>query len=207
MCVGVLGGGLQGCCLALALAERGVRVTLFDRNAALLTKAAVANEGKIHLGYMYAGDPTLSTARTMMSGALSFAPFFRTLHWSADAIIFAVGSRHLYHSPRQSTEARVCFCLSRRCPFADQRGSRGKKRRLFRKGFTRPTATLVYRGSRGGVRSGNCPRRHLYSRNRNKYHRARPDHKGMPRDPPAHRSALRSHRCWRRSGAPRNLRA
>src|SRR6476660_2025313 len=72
MRVGVLGGGLQGCCTALALAERAAKVTLFDKNDALLSRAAVANEGKIHLGYMYAGDPTLSTAKTMMTGALSF---------------------------------------------------------------------------------------------------------------------------------------
>ena len=76
MRVEVLGGGLQGCCAALALAERAAKVTLFDKKDALLSRAAVANEGKIHLGYMYAGDPTLSTAKTMMAGALSFAPFF-----------------------------------------------------------------------------------------------------------------------------------
>src|SRR5262245_45888190 len=29
--VGILGGGLQGCCAALALAERGARVTIFDK--------------------------------------------------------------------------------------------------------------------------------------------------------------------------------
>ena len=76
MHVGVLGGGLQGCCAAIALAERGARVTLIDRNPDLLTRAAVANEGKVHLGYMYAGDATLSTARAMMQGALAFSGFF-----------------------------------------------------------------------------------------------------------------------------------
>src|SRR5436309_12192027 len=76
MRVGVLGGGLQGCCLALSLAARGIDVTLFDRNEQLLSRAAVANEGKIHLGYMYANDPGCSTARVMMQGALAFAPFF-----------------------------------------------------------------------------------------------------------------------------------
>src|SRR6476619_4418236 len=75
--VGVLGGGLQGCCTAIALAARRVRVVLFDKNDALMSRAAVANEGKIHLGYMYAGDPTLLTARTMLRGALAFAPFFQ----------------------------------------------------------------------------------------------------------------------------------
>jgi hypothetical protein len=59
----------------MALAERGARVTLIDRNSGLLTRAAVANEGKIHLGYMYGGDDSLRTAGMMMRGALTFAPF------------------------------------------------------------------------------------------------------------------------------------
>ena len=72
MRVGVLGGGLQGCCAALALADQGVHVTLFDRNQALVTRAGVANEGKIHLGYMYAGDPSLRTAKTVEQAGLNF---------------------------------------------------------------------------------------------------------------------------------------
>lgn len=73
--VAVLGGGLQGCCVALALAERGARVTLYDRNNALMTQAAVVNEGRMHLGYVYAADKSLATARMMIRGALAFAPF------------------------------------------------------------------------------------------------------------------------------------
>lgn len=75
--VAVLGGGLQGCCVALALAERGASVTLFDRNERLLSRASSANEGKIHLGYVYAGDASLATARMMVEGALAFAPLIR----------------------------------------------------------------------------------------------------------------------------------
>lgn len=67
---------MLGSCVALALADKGVRVTLFDRNTRLMTRAAVANEGKIHLGYMYAADPSLRTARAMLRGALSFTSFF-----------------------------------------------------------------------------------------------------------------------------------
>jgi len=78
MRVGVLGGGLQGCCTGLALAERGLDVTLFDRNDHVLSRAAVANEGKLHLGYVYAGDPTFATAKTMMTGARSIGPVPRT---------------------------------------------------------------------------------------------------------------------------------
>jgi glycine/D-amino acid oxidase-like deaminating enzyme len=74
MRIAVLGGGFQGCCLAIALAEQGARVTLFDRNAGLMTQAAAANKGKIHLGYVYAGDSSLATARLMIRGALKFEP-------------------------------------------------------------------------------------------------------------------------------------
>lgn len=77
MHIGVLGGGLQGCCLALELAERGVDVTLFDKNAALISRAGAANEGKIHLGYMYANDPSFKTATMMARGALAFEPFMK----------------------------------------------------------------------------------------------------------------------------------
>lgn len=73
--VAVLGGGMQGCCIALALAERGARVTLYDRNDALMTQAAVVNEGRMHLGYIYAADASLATARMMIRGGLAFAPF------------------------------------------------------------------------------------------------------------------------------------
>lgn len=77
MQIGVLGGGLQGCCLALAIAERGIHVALFDKNRELISRAGAANEGKIHLGYMYANDSSMQTARVMARGALAFEPFMK----------------------------------------------------------------------------------------------------------------------------------
>ena len=108
MWVGVLGGGLQGCCTALALAERGSNVVLFDRNQALLDRTAVANEGKIHLGYMYAGDPTLSTARTMMEGALAFAPFMqRYLGMPTQALATSAPAVYVVHRDSQHSAEAV----------------------------------------------------------------------------------------------------
>ena len=102
MRVAVLGGGLQGCCIALALAERGVNVTLIDKNAALLSRTAVANEGKVHLGYMYGGDPTLATARMMIRGALAFAPFFaRHLSEPADQLAVSEPTAYVVHRDSQ----------------------------------------------------------------------------------------------------------
>jgi glycine/D-amino acid oxidase-like deaminating enzyme len=114
MRVGVLGGGLQGCCTALALAARGIDVTLFDRNEGLLSRAAVANEGKVHLGYMYANDASYSTARMMMQGALAFAPFFaRHLGVSGDAMTVSRPAAYVVHCDSQRSPEQVLQYLAK----------------------------------------------------------------------------------------------
>lgn len=74
MTIGVIGGGLQGCLAAIELADRGYAVVLLERRMDLLRAASRWNEGKIHLGYLFAKDPSLQTARRMIEGALAFAP-------------------------------------------------------------------------------------------------------------------------------------
>jgi glycine/D-amino acid oxidase-like deaminating enzyme len=113
MRVAVLGGGLQGCCIALALADRGARVVLFDKNESLLSRAAVANEGKIHLGYMYAGDSTLSTARMMMQGALAFVPFFtRYLGLAPERMIVSTPAAYVVHRDSQRSPEEISGYLA-----------------------------------------------------------------------------------------------
>ena len=75
--VAVLGAGFQGCCVALELARRGVSVDLYDREDRCITQAGFRNEGKIHLGLVYANDPTFTTARVMVRGALEFGSAVR----------------------------------------------------------------------------------------------------------------------------------
>lgn len=75
--IAVLGGGLQGACIALELASSAIRVDLYERLGTCIAGASAQNEGKIHLGFVYANDPTLATARRMIEGALSFAPLMR----------------------------------------------------------------------------------------------------------------------------------
>lgn len=71
--VGVLGAGIMGCCLALELARRGRSVDLFDLAATPMLGASLHNEGKLHLGYVYAKDPHKETHGLMLRGSLSFA--------------------------------------------------------------------------------------------------------------------------------------
>jgi glycine/D-amino acid oxidase-like deaminating enzyme len=70
----IIGAGLQGLSIALALAARGLPSTLLERRDAPMTGASLGNEGKIHLGLVYALDPSLDTGRLMLEGALSFSP-------------------------------------------------------------------------------------------------------------------------------------
>ena len=64
---------MAGCGVALELANRGEHVLLFDRRAAPMQEASRWCEGKIHLGFVYANDPSFKTAQTMIDGALAFA--------------------------------------------------------------------------------------------------------------------------------------
>jgi len=71
--VAILGGGFMGVCAALECAHRGISVDLYDRRSELLAEAGRVNEGKIHVGYVYANDPTEKTTRRLVDGAVLFA--------------------------------------------------------------------------------------------------------------------------------------
>ncbi len=68
----VLGAGLQGAGVALELARRGIPLTLVEQDERALNRASLRNEGKIHLGLIYANDRTRDTAFLMLDGALRF---------------------------------------------------------------------------------------------------------------------------------------
>ena len=61
---------------------------------------------------MYAGDPTLSTAKTMMAGALAFAPFLeRHLGQSAHSFSVSVPATYIVHRDSQHSAEDVCAYL------------------------------------------------------------------------------------------------
>lgn len=68
----ILGAGSQGACTALELAKQGIHVTLIDQDPVPMNRASLRNEGKIHLGLIYANDLTLNTGTMQLKGALYF---------------------------------------------------------------------------------------------------------------------------------------
>ena len=77
--IAILGGGMLGVCTALELARRGRAVTLIEGGPAVMQGAGRWNEGKIHLGFMYAADPTLNTAFRILPGGLAFGELVERL--------------------------------------------------------------------------------------------------------------------------------
>ena len=69
----------MGASTALLMARRGADVTLFEAAPAPMTGASRWNEGKIHLGHLYAADPSLATARRVLAGGLAFPRLLRML--------------------------------------------------------------------------------------------------------------------------------
>ncbi|MEO0681738.1 MAG: FAD-dependent oxidoreductase [Pseudomonadota bacterium] len=73
----VIGAGIQGACIAFALAERGIACTVLEQEAGVMTQASTHNEGRIHLGLIYPMDPTGRTAPEILRAGLEFAPILR----------------------------------------------------------------------------------------------------------------------------------
>ena len=60
--------------MALALSSAGYSVLLIDQEPDCLLRTSLRNEGKIHLGFTYANDRSLRTARLMLESSLRFGP-------------------------------------------------------------------------------------------------------------------------------------
>ena len=69
----VLGAGIQGVSVALGLQRRGYAVALVDKAPDCLMRASFRNEGKIHMGFVYANDSSFQTSALMLRASLSFS--------------------------------------------------------------------------------------------------------------------------------------
>jgi hypothetical protein len=106
--IAVLGGGMLGVCTALELARAGRSVSLLEGNAAIMQGASRWNEGKIHLGYLYAADSELRTARRVIPGGLAFAKLVER-HIGRSLTDFATTDDDVFLIHRNSVVDVECF--------------------------------------------------------------------------------------------------
>jgi hypothetical protein len=96
--IAILGAGMMGASTALFLARGGAHVTLFDAASIPLAGASRWNEGKIHLGHLYAADPTLRTAERLLPGGLAFKRLTeRLIGGPIDHAVSAADDLYLVH--------------------------------------------------------------------------------------------------------------
>jgi glycine/D-amino acid oxidase-like deaminating enzyme len=99
--IAILGGGGAGSCAALEVAGHGNGVDVFEQDAMPMMRASRVNEGKIHVGFLYANDSSQRTATLMAHGALAFADHLsRWLGLTAED--FVLSTPFLYAVHRQS---------------------------------------------------------------------------------------------------------
>lgn len=99
--VGIVGGGLVGCLVALRLARGGHRVTLFERNARLLGGASSNNEGKVHVGFTYGLDRTGKTRELMARHGTKFETLLAEVLGAA--VSGAIVSRRQHYAVHRDT--------------------------------------------------------------------------------------------------------
>src|SRR5438445_2854441 len=100
----VIGGGFFGCSLALALRERGERVTVLEAERDLLLRASANNQARIHGGYHYPRS-ILTALRSRVNYPRFAADFAQCLDQSFRHY-YAIARRHSHVTARQFEE----FC-------------------------------------------------------------------------------------------------
>lgn len=105
--VAIIGGGLAGCLTAPAFARKGMHSEIFERNDRELFEASYFNEGKVHLGFLYAHDFSGETSKLMVSGAVTLRTIIAEL--TGFDIAEALSTPFLYAVHRNSLVSATAF--------------------------------------------------------------------------------------------------
>jgi hypothetical protein len=70
----IVGGGLFGLTTAIVLAEKGINVTVLEKNYDVLKEASLVNQNRIHYGYHY--PRSIETGRESIKGMDAFKEYY-----------------------------------------------------------------------------------------------------------------------------------
>ena len=190
----ILGAGLQGAGVALELARRGVAVTVVEQDEVACNRASLRNEGKIHLGFIYANDSSRATAFLQLEGALTFRAIVG--RWlGADGGWLATSTRFHYLVANDSVLAsgRARRALRGRRGALPGAARRGSFPGLPRDETRAPVRAAERRGALGPLRPRPVPRRVRHRGARDRHGSSRGVAAPGPRRPSAHHSPLWPH--------------
>lgn len=91
--VAIIGGGFYGCCLALYARRHFRRVTLLEAGPALMARASLVNQARVHRGYHY--------PRSYLTASRSAAGFVRFINAFPETL--TPGLTHLYAIAREQS--------------------------------------------------------------------------------------------------------
>ena len=107
---------MTGSLAAIGLAQQGYVVDLIDRCPEALSEASFFNEGKVHLGFLYAHDQTWATPRLMIDGAHTFRPIIQMMTGFDVASILSTPFYYAVHRdslvPVDAFEKHLLRCCS-----------------------------------------------------------------------------------------------
>jgi hypothetical protein len=75
----IMGAGIQGCCIALLLSKYYKNITIIEQEENIMSKSSAAQEGRVHLGFLYANDKSMKTGYKMLNDALNFSNYIEYL--------------------------------------------------------------------------------------------------------------------------------
>ncbi len=128
--IAILGAGGLGACTALELSLRGYQVDLFEEHHLPLRKASYANEGKVHVGFIYAMDKSFHTAHQMLVGAVHFMEYLQRWVEVKPEEMISTPFYYLVHKGSLLNAQELNSHYQRCCEVFKELSSRGKKKYL-----------------------------------------------------------------------------
>ena len=128
--IAILGAGGMGVCTALELAQRGYNIDLYEEHHLPLRKASYANEGKVHVGFIYAMDKSFHTAYQMLVGAVHFTEYLKRWVEIKPEEMISTPFYYLVHKGSLLTAQALNVHYQRCCEVFDQLSGGGKTKYL-----------------------------------------------------------------------------
>lgn len=114
----------------MELSQRGYKVDLYEEHSEPLKKASYANEGKVHVGFIYAMDRSFHTAESMLIGAVNFMEYLQRWVDVKPEEMISTPFYYLVHKGSLLNASQLNSHYQKCCQVFDELSGGGKKKYL-----------------------------------------------------------------------------